>query len=101
MCFFQKKFGAIKRVIIKRSEIFKRALQCISKPCLVEDDSEVLIGFTILPLHTSTEDGKWLLRYDNSMSDNYKNSKKEEIIKGAKDRFSSSVSAPGFFSVKV
>ena len=92
-----KKCGMIKRVIKKRSKLFKKVLQCINKPYLVDDDSEVLMGFTRSSHSALTEDGKWLLRRSKIMHEHYKHTKKEEDRKVKKDRATSSVGTPEFF----
>lgn len=97
---FRKKHSHIKKMVDKRSKVFKQILQCIGKPYLVDDDYEVLIGFTRSPKSTLTEDGKWLVRRAKSMSDYYKHTKKEEGNGGAKDITTSSVGSPDIFLAK-
>ena len=63
-CFtlFQEKCSVIKQVITKRIKLFKKALQRINKPHLVDDDSKVLLCFARSRQSDLIEDRKWLKR---------------------------------------
>ena len=84
-------------MVEKRSKLFKKILQCIGKPYLVDDYHDILIGFTRSPNSSLTEDGKWLVRRAKSMSDYYIHTKKEEGNRGTKDITTSSVGSPDIF----
>ena len=94
---FRKKHSHMKKMVEKRSKLFKKILQCIGKPYLVDDDYDVLIGFTRSPKSSLTEDGKWLVRRAKSMSDYYKHTQNEYGNGGAKDITISSVGSLDIF----
>ena len=73
---FQRKCHITRRIVDKRSKLFKKVLQCINKPYIVDDDIDSLISFSRTPKLTLTEDGKWLVQRAKSMSEYYHHSKK-------------------------
>ena len=81
---------------MKRRKLFKKLLQWINKPYLVDEDSELLIVFERLSRSTLTEDRKWSQRRAKDMRES-KHAKKEEDHKVAKDRTTPPVGIPDIF----
>ena len=72
---FQSRAVAIWEVIHRRRNLFKKALQCLSKPYLSEEDVGTLISFIKTSKSNLTADGNWLVKCAHSMSDYYSHSK--------------------------